>query len=589
MRVRLPINTMNRTSTAPSPRWWILTVVIFCAGFAFARWLGAPAPVIAAKVLDANPRQLEAATPSPEASPESAPNPAKSVRQPIRDALAGDDPLASAARVIAWLETTTAETFRELGEEPQRFPRPRFSGFDKEFRAAYFGAIAERWMALDPEGALPAMRRVQEELTKQYMPGELLNAAAKVRPELVLEKLPLENQGGSLQRHTRAALQSLAARDLKAARQFAERWTDENVRKDAASCIAQGVAENDPLGAAALAVQTKDQNLSLIALRAAERVGPGMVRQVLQAAGDQLGPYALSADFVLRHPDLVADMPDIPAPKNAGFSNAQPLVIADHIAPEERERLLASYDSLPASAREHVAAALAGSWARTEPQKAADWAIAHAKPEDGGNSANHAAQYVFLRWVNNDADAALAWWRALPSSPLRDALGTNASTYLAEDGRLDAALEIFKPSAGRTDESATTQLAQLLVARDPNTAGAWFATLPAGVATEQTARAVVSEWYAREPQAVARWVETMPPGAPRDQALRVFIEQAAQQSPSGAAEWVETVTEPKLRQKAAESVFSAMARDDPAGARQWMRALRGVDPEWHARFLRRMQ
>jgi hypothetical protein len=276
------------------------------------------------------------------------------------------------------------------------------------------------------------------------------------------------------------------------------------------------------------------------------------------------------------------------------------------VTSEERERLLASYDSLPAPARDSVAAALCSAWARTEPQKAVEWAVAHGRVDDGVNSANLAAQHVFLRWVNTDPDGALSWWRAQPDSALRDALGTNASTYLAENGRLDAALEIFHLRTAKADadevalrargtvimggsdeEQATAQLAQILVERDPNSASAWYATLPEHVATEQAARTIVIQWYGRDSEAVARWIGTLPPGETRDQAAKVFAEQAAQLSPEGAAEWVETISDPRLRQNAAGYVFREMSQDDPAAAQQWIRGLCGVDAEWQGRLLRR--
>lgn len=540
------------------------------------------------------------------------PKPLQSVRQPIRDALAGDDPFASAARLLAWLQTTTVETFRKLAEEPEKFPSPYFSGFDQEFRSAYFEAIAERWMALDPDNALVAMQRIDQALEKQDYSGDFLRAAAKLRPELILEKLPLENKGGYLEAYTHAALGSLAARDMKAARLVAEHCTDASLRKDAYTAISMGVARNDPLAAVALASEMKQKDLCTVALRGAERIGSGMIRQVLQAAGDQLEPDAISPDFVLQHPDLAMDLPSLRAPKNTAQINEQTLAASDRLAPEERAHLLANCESLPGSARDAVVAALASTWARTEPKEAAEWALAHGKPEEGANSANNAAQQVFLRWINNDADAALAWWRALPDSSLRDALGTNGSTYLAEDGRIDEALEIFRPSVSTNEEAisrsqspggvykkvsrgstreaaATAQLAQFLVDHDPKLAADWVATLPPAAVTDQTARTVVSEWYERSPEEVAHWIEKLPPSTGRDQAARVFIEEAVQQSPAAAAEWVETVRDPVLRRKAAEWVFWEMRSDDPAAARQWLKTLSGVDEEWQARMLRRWQ
>ena len=566
--------------------WKMAGVAAFVGGFAAACWMKAPAspkpPAMATPAKTDRAREPVRAQTTPVSVTQ------KSARESIGDALAGDDPLASAARVVAWLDTTTAETFRELANTPEKFPWPTFSGFDSEFRAAYFKAIAERWLALDPGGALPAMQRVQAELDRQNAQGQILEAAAAMQPELVLEKLPLENKHGWLEPHARAALGSLAARDLPAARLFAERWTDSQLRGDAINAITMGVAEKDPLAAVRLVTEMSDQSRYWLVLSAAERIGPGMVRQVLQAAGGRLDPYAISPDFLLRHPDLAADMPNLPVPKNTAFYiSDDAFAAADRISPEDRERLLDGYDSLPASARENAAAALVCAWARTEPRKAAEWAVAHGKTDDGASPANNSAQQVFLRWINTDADAALAWWRAQPPSPLRDALGTNASTYLAEDGRLDAALEIFHPGAGETDKFASAQLLQILADRDPREAAARFAKMPASAIGEQTARAVTGAWYARDPEAVARWIETLPAGSARDQAAQSFIMEAMNTSPAGAAQWVGTVADPELRQKAAALVFWQMRMDDPGAAREWLSQLRGVDAEWQARTLRR--
>jgi hypothetical protein len=358
-----------------------------------------------------------------------------------------------------------------------------------------------------------------------------------------------------------------------------------------------------------MARERNDQQIYSVALQAAERIGPGMVRQVLQAVGDGFGPYAISAEFLLEHPEVVTELPQGAPHKTRDYISEQALAAADRLSASERERLLAEYDSLPANARDSAVAALACAWARTEPQAAVEWSLAHGKPDDAGNAANNAAQQVFLRWINNDTDAALAWWRAMPQSPLRDALGTNASTYLAEAGQADIALELFRvrateapndapPSLSREpvnraqgedtiERSATSHLAQLLAERDPEFAAKWFARLPGRVVTKDAATAIVRSWYDRNADEVARWIESLAPGTNRDEATRVFIDQASQQSPSAAAAWVETIGDPGLRTKAAQEAFWTMQRDDPAAAREWLTNVRGVDEDWRARTLRR--
>ncbi len=196
------------------------------------------------------------------------------------------------------------------------------------------------------------------------------------------------------------------------------------------------------------------------ALASAERIGPGMVRQVFAAADGRLDNVRELPELLLRYPDLAAEIKSDAKSVWAGKYPHEQQAAADRLPPEERARLLAAYDTLPAGARDDLATALASSWARTDPRAAADWALAHAKTEDRKNAANGAAQQVFLRWVNNDTDAALAWWRALPASPLREALGNEASTFVAEAGDLDTALALYHPPEEKDAEATRTLHAQ---------------------------------------------------------------------------------------------------------------------------------
>jgi hypothetical protein len=428
----------------------------FLASFAVTHWIVARQQAGTAVDSPASaperPVDLSASAQTETAPQRGSVSPQPSTYHPtLRDALKGDDPLASAARVIAWLETADAATFRKFAEDPKNFPAPSFSAFGREFQDAYCAAIAERWLALDPDGALPAMERVDEAGHFSYGPGGLLYSLARLRPELVLEKLPAKNRG------IYEALKALAARDAKAAQRFVEQW--KGPAPYAQNAIIAGLAESDPLAAVALAGEVKEAsvkgslsdgirpaNVFATIIDAAAKRDSFTFQQVLQAVGDRLPAFAVSPDLVLQHPGLVETWQSSPAPKDGLGLNRSTLDAAERLAPEERERLLASYDTLPAGPRSGVAAALASIWARTEPRAAADWAVAHGKPEDGASAENTAAQQVFVRWIAGDADAALAWWRTLPDSPLRAAIGTNASTYLAEEGRIDEALAIFKPA-----------------------------------------------------------------------------------------------------------------------------------------------
>jgi hypothetical protein len=172
---------------------------------------------------------------------------------------------------------------------------------------------------------------------------------------------------------------------------------------------------------------------------------------------------------------------------------------------------------------------------------------------------------------------------------LRDALGTNASTFIAEQGDLDTALALFRPQPGKEDSQVTAQLVQIFVERDPAKAAEWLRDLPEGASVKDSAGTVVNSWYLRDPTAVAKWVESLPAGPRRDEATQAFVRQAAVESAMGVAEWVETIADPKLRREATEQVYWLMRNEDPEGANRWLNKLQGVDPQWQARFIRMFQ
>ena len=232
---------------------------------------------------------------------------------------------------------------------------------------------------------------------------------------------------------------------------------------------------------------------------------------------------------------------------------------------------------------------MASAWARTNPGAAAKWALSYARPQERTHVENRAVKNVFLRWINNTPDEALAWWRMLPASPLRDDLGASASTYIAEGGALDLALEMVEPAAGHADPDLLGQMGQLLAARSPDEAATWLTSLPEEADTKIAAKLVMQAMYRKQPSSAAEFLTRLPRGEGRDRMITGFIEQAALQSPVEAAEWVTLIDDPHSRRDAASVIYLQWRERSPAAAQEWIRTLTGVDPEWHARFLRTMR
>jgi hypothetical protein len=572
-----------------------LCVVCGLAGFGLARWHSV-VPVNAVET--PKPSATDTGESSTSANAGSMPVPSApstgSARKRLADAMQGDDTAVAAERLLAWIQGATIEDFRQLVAEGGKFPVPVFTGFNERFRSAYFDALAERWFTVDPNGALHAMQSVRDQLRKSdekysirvWEADGLLKAAARVRPVEVLKDWPLEKESGGLNTVVQGGLESLAAQDPAAARKLLERIGNPESLKLAEEFIARGIARSDPVAAVAIGKRLKDPGVFSHALAAAERISPGAIRDVVSAIGEDLTSVWSFSELLLRHPDLGGALPNMAEPKREYGASDELQAEADRLSPEERQKILDHFDSLPASVRGPMGTAVTSAWARTEPDKAADWAMKHATPTDRSGPGNVAAEMVFLRWINNTPEAAVAWWRSLPPGPLRDAMGTNASTFLAEQGDLESALELFHPRSGTEDEQAAAHLTQILAERDPARAAESLLKVPDGILLKDASRKVIESWFPRDPDAVARWVESLPPGPRRDNATQAFIEQAAAESPTGAGEWVKTIADRRLRQDAAMQVYWRMQMENPAAAIEWIRGLDGVDPRWHARMLR---
>ena len=496
--------------------------------------------------------------------------------------LSGEDPIASARRAIPWIKSLTLDDFHAFSSHPELLRAEYFNAFQIDFLEGYFDALAERWLALDPN-ALGEMRRACESLKKKDATSDddLLKAAARVCPEAVLTQFSPLSKSSPMRHLAWIALRKLGSEDLRRARTVLAGMDVESpeLRSQAEGMIIQGLAEVDPILAAQLGRDSKDGWGLGAALSSAMRIGPGIVRKVVEEAAGRLDS-SLPA-LLLRYPDLI----DLAGNANATTLTPEILRDAAQTDPEERTRILSKAANLPPGSRDVLCAALADAWSLEAPAAAAKWALEHSDSATGNSTANLATERVFLRWINTDMDAALAWWKTLPPSPLRNRIGEQASTYVAEDGRFEEALALF-PSRNPSNKSATQHLAQLLVDKEPALAADWMANLPAASVTSGMLDGLFSEWLRVTPASATTWIESLPPGSLRDSATKSLVANLARNHTQLAAEWTSTVLDPDLRRKAAENVFAVWLWQDPAAARVWLGNLTGVDERWKARKLR---
>ena len=565
----------------------ILSIVTAAAGFAVARTAFPPASVVAVpNVAKSEPTQF-AGEPPPAVAMR---DPEKPTSESLRAALKEKDVFRASRTALAWVETATVDDFRAFVKDPKKFPRMYFAGFDDDFQKAFLDAFVERWLTLAP-GYIALIEKNDSQF------NELIHAAARAKPELVLAQLSAAGKSTPYDSVSNEAFESLGARDHRAARRVLETIRDPKKKRDFEFAIIRGLAKTDVFAAAALLPepQPKDgkpdyaqSNTIPSIVEAAEDAGPGVLRQIFAAANGKFDGYSGLPRLLLRYPDLAEDIAarggEIPASKGAGL-NGNLLRDAGQTLPDERAKILAKYEKLPPTGRDALCAALACEWARTEPRAAADWALAHAKADDSESPKNSAAQYVFLRWVSSDSRAAFEWWESLPPSPMRDMIGMEASTRYAEDGDFETAQKMFRPVAGKMHEQATSHLASLLAKRDPVSAAAWLASLPPGIPPEDAVAGVTARYFNRDPEGAARWLEALPAGFMRDQAHKQFAIKTAQFDPAGAAEFLGKISDPKIRTNAVQWIIYPWQAEDPVAAREWVLNQPWIDENFRATFL----
>src|SRR5688500_7692400 len=111
----------------------VVCAVAFLGSFGVAHWAGSRVwlPQEVSSLTNGNSEATSAGSPALMATLANAAS--GSTRERLVQALAGDDPLGSAGKVAEWLESATAETFRNLATEPEKFTPPYFPGFNNEF------------------------------------------------------------------------------------------------------------------------------------------------------------------------------------------------------------------------------------------------------------------------------------------------------------------------------------------------------------------------------------------------------------------------------------------------------------------------
>ena len=353
------------------------------------------------------------------------------------------------------------------------------------------GAFRQLLASLPPEGIvklMEALRRYGEDQEQEDEPGGLI--ALMAARQILIEDIAQHDPGAVLAALAAAGagtrigdcyadiLRGWAARDPEAARRFFE----ENTLQD----------------------KTAD----------AKGIAGALVREMVKT--DPEGTFrwlrGLQADFA---DDVAHDA----------------LQTLSHLDGVKAGQLLAENNDLK-KAPEFVAAMTAG-WARTEPEKAFDWAT-----KLPANIAASGIKTAAGAWAEKDFPGALTAVKALQGDQLAAAL--NGMAAGAGGRHLDELLPLVDALPESGDRAAAVgSLMGSWVDKSPADAGAWLADQPAGASRDQGAVVLALKSLDRDPQAAIEWVSMISAKDQREQGLDGVIEQWLKKDPAAARTWVQ--------------------------------------------------
>jgi hypothetical protein len=138
--------------------------------------------------------------------------------------------------------------------------------------------------------------------------------------------------------------------------------------------------------------------------------------------------------------------------------------------------------------------------------------------------------------------------------------------WVQQDAAAAAAfVERAEPAHERTRLMDSLGLAWLQT--DPAQAADWWI---AHAPDPQTLIKIMNVWAHNDPNAAGEWLGTQPAGPGSDSARMTFARQVSELDPESALRWAETISEPSQRESTIDHVFSDWRARDAAAARSFL-------------------
>jgi hypothetical protein len=437
-----------------------------------------------------------------------------------------------------------------------------------EFRTIFLGAIVDRWLEVDREGALASLAQAASGERFPVLAALDSELAGRLGPEVLEAAASAEAPGWAL-KLIHDAIRGLATRDLPAARAWMQRLPGKLQTPDLKQAFQEGFAAADPEGS--MDSGQNDKKARNIAIRAARERGVEVLRRVTEKTG-----YDLVAMGLLKRdaPRAAAELCAQALSSGQGGDTTELVLASASFAEEDPAAARLWVESLPEKIRARAAKGLVRGWAFHDPRAALDWAAQ--QPED---AAGYALQLeAFNSWSAMDWKAAREW-AASQSGSLRDRLNAASVNLLASNRGPDEAAELARTLPSEQFPDIIGRVSMELTRKQPEKAAQWVAELPRGYVREEALEGVLKSWSLQDAKAALSWAQNLPAGALRDEAQVALLSQTSHFF-ADADRILATIEDPWMKAEGARRHFERWRVYDAPAARRWLEELPGADPEF---------
>ena len=541
---------------------FLLPLLVFAAGLAAGAWFSIDRR--AADFSAGIGRRLAesaAATPAPARSDAHAFSSDEEMLTAIMSALVEEEPLLRAHRLHELLGGLGSAELGQLFRHAVQME-------SRERRGELLGALLARWAEADPAAAAAAVQphRDRCRAAGQYgwrnLDGEICRAWAQAMPEAVLAEAAHAPDSAWASENAWAAIQTLGEGDP--ARQLAvlAGQPASRLQTTLAAWVIRVLSEKDPAAAeAALALltdprQRANMQVEILAKLTAHDPAAGLARLAALAPG--LAPGAASTRLVG--------------------------AILGAVAARDAAAALRAIDGLPEELRPQARSSVLVGWAGEHPLAALEWTKASGLEPSDVNALAYFGVNDF-GWnslvgtaLERDRAGTLAWMRAQPGSPQRDAM-LGAALQRGSSAPLAQRLEVFAALSPEGQARSTEWVILGLRAEGDDRAAAWIKGLPSCAARAAAVWQLAYYESYTAPDQLDTLAEAWPAGPDRDAALRGVAQKVSQIDSNRALDYVRRIGDPTAREAAFYRTANIWLGRDATAARAWLAATPEISAE----------